>query len=143
MTVRPATEEDLERIEGLLRSNDLPHRDVGDSPGRFLVGLVDDGVVTAAGVEAYGSDGLLRSVVVEESVRGRGYGTALCREIEADAREAGIETLYLLTTAASAFFGRRGFEAIDRTDAPEAIRHTAEFESLCPATATCMRKALE
>jgi amino-acid N-acetyltransferase len=81
-------------------------------------------------------------VVVEESVRGAGYGTALCDELEAQAAADGIDALYLLTTTAAGFFEARGYEAIDRNEAPPLIRQTTEFEDLCPASATCMKKSL-
>ena len=58
------------------------------------------------------------------------------------AGEAGVETLYLLTTTAPEFFGERGYAEVNREEAPEAIRGSTEFADLCPTTATCMRKRL-
>ena len=85
---------------------------------------------------------MFRSVVVEESTQGEGVGTALCERLERTARGKGIERLYLLTTTAAGFFDRRGYATIDRSESPAAIRETAEFAELCPATAVCMRKLL-
>lgn len=143
LTLEPADDGDLAYVETVLERNDLPADDVRAKPGAFYLASVDGDRVGVGGVEAYGSAGLLRSVVVERSVRGEGYGTALCNELEARAADQGVETLYLLTTTAAGFFADRGYVEVDRSDAPPAIRETAEFEDLCPSTATCMRKALD
>lgn len=145
VTLRGATDS-LSYVEALLEANGLPARDVRSKPDCFYVAYGDEDAgadaVGVGGVEAYGSDGLLRSVAVEESVRGEGYGTALCDALEAEARASGVETLYLLTTTAAAFFADRGYEELERADAPADIRATTEFEALCPASAVCMRKSL-
>ena len=147
-------ERDLPRVERLLDENDLPSADLETSPVRLFVGYEvtgnaregrgsdGDGFIGVGGLEVYGSDALLRSVVVTDEFRGRGHGTALYRAIEARAREDGVERLYLLTTTAEGFFAGRGFEVVDRDDAPKAIRETAEFEELCSSAATCMRKVV-
>ncbi len=57
-------------------------------------------------------------------------------------RAEGLKTMVLLTQAAEGFFGKRGYVLTPREQVPEPIRQTAEFRSLCPATAACMSKAL-
>lgn len=143
-TVRLGRADDgaLPYVERLLAANDLPTGDVRSTPGRFYVGYDADDRVGVAGLEVHGSDGLLRSVAVERGARGKGYGAAICDAVEAEAREEGVETLYLLTTTAAEFFADRGYAEIDRTDVPDAVRRTAEFEDLCPVSATCMTKSL-
>ena len=143
LTLRPAEASDLDRVEALLDANDLPSADVRTKSGCFFVARADGEFVGVGGVEEHGENGLLRSVVVEESRRGRGYGAGICETLEDHARGAGIETLYLLTTTAAEFFRRRGYEEIPRGAAPERIRGTTEFADLCPASATCMTKGLE
>ncbi|WP_228434553.1 hypothetical protein [Natrarchaeobaculum aegyptiacum] len=54
---------------------------------------------------------------------------------------ATVDALYLLTTTAVDFFAARGYDEIDRADAPDAIRNTTEFADLCPSSATCMRRS--
>ncbi|WP_339524553.1 arsenic resistance N-acetyltransferase ArsN2 [Pseudomonas sp. EA_35y_Pfl2_R111] len=95
------------------------------------------------GLQPYGDVALLRSLVVSPTTRGKGYGGALVAEIEAYAQQLGVRELYLLTNTAEAFFGRRGYSSVERADVPEAIRQTAEFSSLCPASAVCMHKRIE
>lgn len=135
---------DLDRVEALLAANGLPTSDVRSGSGRFYLARDGDGdaVVGAGGVERNGSDALLRSVVVEGSSRGEGYGTALCTALEERARTEGVETLYLLTTTAAGFFERLGYEAVDRESVPSAVRSTTEFADLCPSSATCLRKRI-
>ena len=139
LSVRPADESDLDRVEALLAAADLPSEDIHSKPDSFFLARVDGDVVGAGGLEIHGPNGLLRSLVVRDPYRGQGYGTAICDELEAVARAQGVETLYLLTTTAADFFRRRGFEETDRADVPDAIRETVEFTDLCPASATCLR----
>lgn len=129
-------------VETLLDRNDLPTADVRSKFDCFYVAYDGDERVGIGGIEPYGEMGLLRSVVVEHSNRGLGYGTALCTALEREAAAAGIDELYLLTTTASGFFAERGYVEIDRSCVPDAIRRTAEFDELCPSTAVCMRNSL-
>lgn len=142
LTLRSADAERLDCVESLLEANGLPSEDVRAKPECFFVASADSQRVGVGGVEDYGSEGLLRSVVVAEPNRGRGYGTALCDALEDRARADGIETLYLLTTTASGFFRRRGYDAVPRESAPASIRRTTQFADLCPRSADCMRKDL-
>jgi amino-acid N-acetyltransferase len=132
----------LDYVERLLARNDLPTADVRATPDSFFVAFDAGERIGVGGIEGFPPDGLLRSVVVEESMRGRGAGAALCDRLEHEAASDGIDTLYLLTTTAADFFAARGYESVDRADAPASVRETSQFESLCPATATVMRKRL-
>lgn len=137
-----ADDDALEYVVDLLRANDLPVRDVRSKPDCFFVGRDGDARVGVVGLEVHGADGLLRSLVVDETVRGEGYGTALIEAIEAHARESGIHTVSLLTTTAAPFFVDRGYEEIDRTAVPDAIQRTDQFADLCPSSAVCLRTVL-
>ena len=95
------------------------------------------------GLEIYGSDALLRSLAVDASARGRGCAKALVAQAERYAASRGVRRIYLLTTTAGKFFERLGYRALARADAPEAIRNTAEFSSLCPSSSAFMAKDLE
>jgi len=143
LAIRRAEEPELESVEQLLSANGLPADDVRPSPARFFVATATGERVGVGGLELYGTAGLLRSVVVDGPYRGAGYGTALCAELEEHARQQGVETLYLLTTTAAAFFRRRGYEEVDREAAPAEIRETTEFSELCPTDAPCLRKCLD
>jgi amino-acid N-acetyltransferase len=140
VTLQPA-DDALGYVETLLERNDLP-ADVRSKPDCFYVASAGGDRVGTGGIERYGTDGLLRSLVVERSYRGEGYGTAIRGALEAEARADGIETLYLLTTTAADFFAAAGYARIDRAEAPDTIRETTEFVDLCPASAACLRKSL-
>jgi len=94
------------------------------------------------GLEIYGPNALLRSLVVDPSARAQGLGSALVAHIEQYARERDVRSIYLLTTTAEAFFERQGYRSVDRELAPPAIRATPEFAGLCPASSAFMAKAL-
>jgi amino-acid N-acetyltransferase len=142
VALEPAGQDAIGYVEALLERTGLPTRDVRAHPEWFYVGRDGDDRVGIGGIEPYGRVGLLRSVVVEPALRERGYGNALCAALEAEARATGIEELYLLTTTAAGFFAGRGYERLDRADAPGSIRETSEFAELCPATAACLRTEL-
>ena len=143
VTLRRADESTLPYVEALLECSGLPSADVRSKPDCFYVGYDGDERVGVGGLEIYGPAGLLRSVAIERSLRGRGYGTELCDALEAEARADGVETLYLLTTTASEFFADRGYAEVERSAVPATIRRTDEFDDLCPETALCMRRSLE
>lgn len=139
-----ASENDLEEIRSLLKQNDLPFEDISiEALSDFVVFRDSSGaLIGTGGVERYGSDGLLRSVAVNEEARGAGLGKRITAVVEQHAQAAGIRTLYLLTTTAQNFFPRLGYEVFARNDVPEMLQRSAEFASLCPASAVCMRKQL-
>jgi amino-acid N-acetyltransferase len=141
VSLRPAGDA-LPYVERLLAASGLPTRDVPAKPDCFYVGHANGERVGVGGLEVHGTDGLVRSIVVEAFVRGNGYGRRLCDALEDEARSHGVETVYLLTTTAADFFDGRGYERVDRSEAPASIRRTAEFDELCSGSATCLRKSL-
>ncbi|VVE68191.1 Amino-acid acetyltransferase [Pandoraea pnomenusa] len=141
--IRPARVVEIQQIRALLAKCELPWEDVTESAGiGFLVAVATDGnIVGSVGLELSGTVGLLRSLAVAEEVRGMKIGQALVAAAEAIAREQAVDALYLLTTAASQFFARRGYEVMDRSGAPEVLQRSSQFTSICPASAVCMVKA--
>jgi amino-acid N-acetyltransferase len=127
----------------LLESQGLPVSDITDEHLEHFFFLGSDGSPTGlVGIELYGTDALLRSLVVGENARNRGLGSALVEHAEQYAASKRVRSIYLLTTTAEAFFKRRGYKRIDRSQAPPSIERTREFASLCPASSTFMMKAL-
>ena len=94
------------------------------------------------GLELHGDDALLRSLAVDPQTRGRGCAKALVARAESHAREQGARRVYLLTTTAADFFAHLGYKRIDRDRAPESIRATGEFSTLCPVSSVLMTKEL-
>jgi N-acetylglutamate synthase-like GNAT family acetyltransferase len=137
----PADSTDLAGIRELLASNALPTTDLSHLQ-HFIVAKVHGVIAAVAGIEVYGADALLRSVCVHEAQRGRGLAVAACELLVARAHASGVRCLYLLTETASGFFERRGFTVCARAAVPAAIAATAEFRTLCPASAICMKREL-
>ena len=120
----------------------LPTDDL-DQPGRAFFELADDGgPIGFIGIEGQGTDRLLRSLVVLPSRKRQGHGGLLVAHAEAMARRDGVERLHVLTTGAAAFFRVRGYRDRDRATAPVGISATAQFTSLCPASAAYLVKEL-
>jgi amino-acid N-acetyltransferase len=92
------------------------------------------------GLELYGRQALLRSLVVAPPARSAGLGGALLEHAESHARATGAQSIFLLTTTAEPFFRRRGYVLADRADAPALIRNTREFGDICPASSAFMVK---
>jgi len=126
-------------IRALLGRLHLPAEDVGQQNQTFLTAHAGAELVGCVGLERYGSDALVRSLAVVPRMQGAGLGKALYLRARDESRRAGTRELYLLTTTAAPFFEKVGFERIDRALVPAAIASSAEFRSLCPASAVCMR----
>lgn len=140
---RRATDAEIPAIVGLLRQASLPTLDLeGYAPVEFWVTTNGNRVTGAIGLERHGSDGLLRSLVVDPAARDRGLGRALVDAVERDARASGIERLVLLTQTAKSFFEHRGYEQAARDSITGDVAQSSEFRTLCPASATCMTRVL-
>ena len=83
-------------IVKLLSQAKLPAQDLTlEKLEHFLVAKAKDGsVIGTIGVELYQDVGLLRSLVVHPSYRGKGLGKRLTREVESFAQQKSIKTLY-------------------------------------------------
>jgi amino-acid N-acetyltransferase len=133
--------QDLAAICLLLDSASLPHTDLTEaSLQQFLVARRDNHIVGVVGLDCYEDVALLRSVVVAKEHSGFGIGKQLVAAAETFAAKIEIKSLYLLTTTADRFFAGLGFRRLQRDLAPQAIKRTSQFSSLCPATAVLMGK---
>ena len=141
--MRSSSAGDLPAVRELLVAARLPVEDLDKAPGlRFWVAEDGGHVVGAIGFEPFGAAGLLRSLVVVPSHRQRGLGSRLVTALEQWADANGIELLVLLTETAERFFEQRAFLAVERAYVPDEVKRSAEFQSLCPASAVCMTKTL-
>jgi amino-acid N-acetyltransferase len=140
ITIRAARPEDIDAIRTMLVSAKLPVDDLPASSVEFLLAEGHSGVSGVIGIEAFESAALLRSLAVAPQQRRTGVGRALVEALERRALASGISQLMLLTETAAPFFQRLGYAQTSRDDTPAAIRYTAQFRSLCPASATCMVK---
>lgn len=136
--------EDRAEVEAMLQMSGLPTVDLTPKMlADFLVARQDGVLVGIAGLERYVKAGLLRSVVVDKSLRGAGLGKRLVFAMEDRARGRGLRQLYLLTSTAEEFFLSMDYRPLDRLDAPPGIRNSLQFRELCPNSATFMTKTLK
>lgn len=138
-TARPA---DLSEVLVLLGNARLPTAGVAEAFSHFVVAESEGHLVGAAGLEIYGASALLRSVVVEDSWRGSGVGRRLIDNALHEAKQRGIDDVFLLTTTAEHYFPRFGFACVNRESLADEVQASAEFQGACPSTAVVMRKSL-
>lgn len=142
LTLRTPTAAETEVIRSLLERSGLPTGDLGTARPEFVVATRDGQIIGIGALEHFGNAALLRSVAVEAQSRGSGAGRLIVEELERRARHAGIGELILLTLTARDFFERLGYSTKECGEVPATVRESAEFRSLCPATAVCMAKSL-
>ena len=141
--IRPAQASDLAVAKEWLSGEGLPTEDLTvDHMDTFIVATQAGKPVGMIGIEKFSNIGLLRSLVVDEAGRSAGLGARLVAALEANARSEHIGELWLLTIDADPFFARHGYVVAERDHAPDAIRNTAEFSTLCPGDAVLMCKHL-
>jgi N-acetylglutamate synthase-like GNAT family acetyltransferase len=141
LCAEPLTPGEFDRLAELLDAEGLPSGDVGDPGVRMFAFRDGEAAVGYAGLEVYGEDALLRSVVVDPAHRRARLGRAIVEATLAEARRLGATRAFLLTTSAKGYFERLGFATIDRASAPEAILATRQAAGLCPSSAVLMAKA--
>lgn len=127
--------------ETMLQQHNLPTADMDDDKLLFLL-FEGEKAIGTAGLEILDDCALLRSVSVAKEAQGKGYGSIIIDEMEKYSKGNGIGCMYLLTTTAKDFFEKQGYCVIKRKDAPDAIKQTGEFTSLCPASAVLMKKRI-
>lgn len=143
MTVEAALPRDLPAAIALLETADLPTTGVAEAFRDFVVVREGGRLVGLCGLEVHGTDGLLRSLVVDPQARSTGVGSRLVDAVVELARARSLRDLYLLTTTAHDYFARRSFEDVSRESAPEAVKASWEFKQGCPSTSTFMRRRLQ
>jgi amino-acid N-acetyltransferase len=126
--IRRATVADVPAILALVSANLaaghlLPRNeaDVTSRASRFLVVETEDGVVGCAELAPLSrAVAEVRSLVVDESCRGRGFGSHIVEELQRWARQDGFSTLCAFTHHPSHFV-RLGFSIVPHQWLPEKI----------------------
>jgi arsenate reductase len=132
--------DDFPAARNLLRQAGLPADDLGET-GVALFSFRDPaGRVGLGGLELYGAEALLRSVVVVPGHRGSGVGSRIVGWLLDHAARAGARRVYLLTADAGDFFRKAGFTVIERSAAPPSIASIRQMTGLCPSSAFLMMK---
>jgi amino-acid N-acetyltransferase len=138
ITIEAAQSNDLPAILALLERSGLPQDGVSDYVATTLVAREEQTIVGSAALEVYGTAALLRSVAVEQRLRGQGLGQRLTMATLDLAKKKEISIVYLLTETASGFFPRFGFRPIPRSEVQSAIHRSPEWTTACPASAQVM-----
>lgn len=134
---------ELDDIVPLLADCGLPVADISAARAPQFFGIrAESGLVAVIGLELFGPVALLRSLAVSPAHRGHGLAQQLVAFAEQFAASRGVDTLFLLTTTASAFFGKLGFAPVARSTAPAAIQATPQFSGLCPASSAFLSKSV-
>jgi len=141
--IRKATPADREQVHIVLTRASLPLGGIPDSLAGFVVAEEAGTIIGVGGVEDCGAEGLLRSIAVDQSARGRGIGKRNVEQLVDDARTEGRQSLYLLTNTAEDYFPSFGFVRVDRSSVPDSIRATQEFSTICSASAIVMKLELQ
>jgi amino-acid N-acetyltransferase len=139
ITIRPATETDLDGIRSLLVASALPIDGFEDHWKTFLVAQDGNALVACGGAEAYQFAALIRSVAVQPEYRSKGLGRRIVRQLLDRLASRGLREFYLLTTTAEEYFKKRGFKPIDRDEVHPQLLSSREFQGACSDTAVCMR----
>ena len=142
LDIQPATKADVPALLALLTEQHLPVDGLTDHLRTTLVAKDSGRVVGSVAIELYADGGLLRSVAVDDALKGQGVGRALTDAAFQMARDQGLRTLFLLTTTAENYFPKFGFERIQRSEVPASVQTSVEFTSACPSSAVVMRRVL-
>lgn len=142
LTFEDANMQDVPAIEVMLAKAKLPIVGVRRHIAHFRLGKREGKIVALGGLEVYGEQALLRSIVVETAQRNQAYGKELVQDLCQIAQQTGIRDLYLKTVGAKAFFDRLGFEVLAYDQVPASLKQSSQFRGSCPASATVMHRAL-
>jgi len=128
--LRLAEPGDIPTIEKLLAAEWLPPMMIAEFLPTFWV--LDEGgrVVGGAGLEVYGPAAVLRSVVVDPSLRGTRQGHRLAETALAEARRQKVQRVYLFTMSAMPFFARYGFRPCTMEDFEPSVRESWQYRGL-------------
>ena len=139
---RPVAADDVD-LAAALTAQGLTVDDLAEAGRSFYAFSTLDGVTVGyGGLELFGEHVLLRSVAVLPAFRGKGLGRNIVPLLLYRAHREGARTAWLLTDAATTFFGKIGFTVVDRQAAPAAILATRQAASLCPASAALLSRGI-
>jgi amino-acid N-acetyltransferase len=132
VTLRPASPADLDAVTELVVAAHLPPWGIDEHLQNFVVAEQDGRVVGCGGFEAYpaGETALVRSMAVDESLRGGGLGTRILEWVMERAASEGLTQLYLFTMDAHDFYLKFGWVDATLDDVPEAAHESAQYKFL-------------
>jgi amino-acid N-acetyltransferase len=137
------TEKELIALKDFLKINQLPYNDIHLNDCFFLTYFNSlDELVGCGGLEFYGENVLLRSLAVNQGLRGQLLGKQIVQDLIEQVKQKGLKEIYLLTQSALFFFLKFGFIEINREEVPAEILVSTEFSTECPSSAHVMKLVL-
>jgi N-acetylglutamate synthase-like GNAT family acetyltransferase len=119
---------DIELVRAMLVRGGLTTDGIEWPAACYLLAYFGDDAVGVIGVEPKVDAALLRSLYVDESMRGRGIGAALVAQARKAAHTRGARHLYLFSTDAGEFFERHGFTTVCVADVVAALPGVPQVE---------------
>ena len=140
--IETAQPDEKEIVVALLEQGDLLIEDLPEGLPDFVLAKDEETPVGVAGLESFGTVGLLRSVAVDPAHQGKQIAAQLVRRLLETAQASNLQDVYLITNTADGYFERQGFQPVNRQEVPAAIQQTQQFSNLCPSSAIVMKRAL-
>lgn len=119
---------DAEAMAALIVSGELPPFFLEPYIEGFLAIEHEGRIVGTGGVEFYGDDAVIRSVVVDPAARGLGLGIDIGTLLEDDALKSGARDVYLFTMHAYEFWKRLGYIDLPLDQWPENVRENWQYQ---------------
>ena len=128
--IRPLREDDIPELLSMIARSmvdaKLVHRTyegIRDSLQSYYVYTLDDTIVGCVALYPYPEDSCaeLGCLFIKKNYEGHGYGRAMCRFVEAKAREMGFRSIFAVSQSAVAYFrDRLNYAPMPRTALPAA-----------------------
>jgi amino-acid N-acetyltransferase len=128
--LRRATAADVPRMIELIAGANLPPLFVAENLEGFVAAEREGAVVGCAGIELFGQCAVIRSVVIDEAVRGTGLGRRVYEALLAKAAAALVTDLYLFTEDARDFWEHVDFQVITFEDWKTEARMNWQYQFL-------------
>ena len=119
---------DAQEMAALIVAGELPPFFLEPFIDGFLVIEHNGRMVGCGGVEFYGDDAVIRSVVVDPAARGLGLGLDIGRLLEEDALKSGAGDIYLFTLHAYEFWKRFGYVDLPLDEWPHNVRENWQYQ---------------
>lgn len=132
LILRRALREDIPAMAALIIAGELPPLFIEEFVEGFIVAEHAGEIVACGGLELYGDCGMIRSVVVDERLRGAGVGKRIAQLLEEDARAYGARVIYLFAEHAWQFWQRLGYADIADDDWEDAPRACWQYRFIAP-----------
>jgi N-acetylglutamate synthase-like GNAT family acetyltransferase len=129
--LRPATAGDIEAITALLVAAHLPAVELKEHIDHFVVAERGGQLIGCGGIEIYPNctAGLVRSMAIDEALRGGGLGTRILEWVMEHGRAAGLDDFFLFTVDARDFYVPFGFADVSLDEFPEPMRQSAQYRA--------------